>query len=115
MLTRDLVGPRGELEEGILTCTASKRFHAAFQELATKDISMASNVVIAVSKIFMHRIWHSHKRVGHAKNDLFCRVYLTPHVAGVTELSYRGMADCVAEEAKRFQQGLPATVQINQI
>lgn len=41
------------------------------------------------------------------------RVVLTPHVAGVTELSYRTMAGIVAGEVRRIKQGLPPTVQLN--
>lgn len=41
------------------------------------------------------------------------RVYLTPHVAGVTEHSYRQMAKVVAEETRRIKKGLPPTVQLN--
>jgi phosphoglycerate dehydrogenase-like enzyme len=40
------------------------------------------------------------------------RVVLTPHVAGVTELSYRAMAKVVALEARRVQSGLPPTIQL---
>lgn len=36
-----------------------------------------------------------------------CSVYLTPHIAGVTELSYRNMADVVAEATRRVCRGLP--------
>ena len=42
----------------------------------------------------------------------FGRVVLTPHVAGVTELSYRAMAKVVAREARRLQSGLPPTIQL---
>ena len=44
-----------------------------------------------------------------------CRVVLTPHVAGVTELSYKSMAKVVAAEARRISRGLPPTVQLNSI
>lgn len=40
-------------------------------------------------------------------------VFLTPHVAGVTEESYRAMAAVVAEEAKRLEAGQAPRVQIN--
>ncbi|BDA43435.1 Glyoxylate reductase [Coccomyxa sp. Obi] len=40
------------------------------------------------------------------------RVVLTPHVAGVTELSYRAMAKVVAQEARRLHNGLPPTIQL---
>ncbi|EIE22438.1 hypothetical protein COCSUDRAFT_37061 [Coccomyxa subellipsoidea C-169] len=40
------------------------------------------------------------------------RVVLTPHVAGVTELSYRAMAQIVAQEARRLHRGLPPTIQL---
>ena len=43
------------------------------------------------------------------------RVVLTPHVAGVTELSYRSMAGVVAAEARRARDGLPPTVQLNSV
>ena len=43
------------------------------------------------------------------------RVVLTPHVAGVTELSYRSMAGVVAAEARRARDGLPPTVQLNAV
>ncbi|KAK9822438.1 hypothetical protein WJX74_008563 [Apatococcus lobatus] len=43
------------------------------------------------------------------------RVYLTPHVAGVTELSYRTMADLLAEQIIRASELQPPTVQLNQI
>lgn len=33
------------------------------------------------------------------------RVYLTPHIAGVTERSYRGMADIVAQEVLNIKSG----------
>ncbi len=42
----------------------------------------------------------------------FYRVVLTPHVAGVTELSYRAMAKVVAQEARRLHNGLPPTIQL---
>lgn len=42
------------------------------------------------------------------------RVYLTPHVAGVTDVSYRTMARIVAREVRRIKQGLPPTVQLNE-
>mmetsp|Transcript_5545 Transcript_5545/g.15905 ORF Transcript_5545/g.15905 Transcript_5545/m.15905 type:complete len:365 (+) Transcript_5545:567-1661(+) len=42
------------------------------------------------------------------------RVIATPHVAGVTEVSYRNMATILAEEVRRVQQGLPPTIQVNQ-
>ncbi|KAL4418773.1 hypothetical protein ABPG77_010378 [Micractinium sp. CCAP 211/92] len=34
-------------------------------------------------------------------------VYLTPHIAGVTELSYRSMAEIVADAVRRVGQGRP--------
>ena len=40
---------------------------------------------------------------------------MTPHVAGVTELSYRTMASVVAAEVRRHRQGLPPTIQLNQV
>lgn len=40
--------------------------------------------------------------------------YLTPHIAGVTELSYESMAQVVAREVLRVCEGLPPTVQLNQ-
>ena len=43
------------------------------------------------------------------------RVVLTPHVAGVTELSYRAMAGVVAREARRARDGLPPTVLLNAV
>ena len=43
------------------------------------------------------------------------RVVLTPHVAGVTELSYRTMAGVVAREARRARDGLPPTVQLSSV
>lgn len=36
-----------------------------------------------------------------------CSVYLTPHIAGVTELSYRSMAEIVADAVRRVGQGRP--------
>lgn len=36
-----------------------------------------------------------------------CSVYLTPHIAGVTELSYRSMAEIVAGAALRVGRGQP--------
>ena len=44
-----------------------------------------------------------------------CRVVMTPHIAGVTELSYRNMAQVVAQEVRRSLKGLPPTVQLNSI
>lgn len=44
-----------------------------------------------------------------------CRVVLTPHVAGVTELSYKAMAKVVAAEARRIAGGLPPSIQLNTI
>ena len=38
---------------------------------------------------------------------------LSPSYAGVTEASYRGMAQIVAREALRMMEGLPPTVQLN--
>ncbi len=38
---------------------------------------------------------------------------LTPHVAGVTELSYRKMAQIVAAEARRMRNGLLPTILLN--
>ena len=38
---------------------------------------------------------------------------LTPHVAGVTELSYRKMAQIVAAEARRMRDGLLPTTLLN--
>lgn len=40
---------------------------------------------------------------------------MTPHVAGVTELSYRTMAQVVANEVRRHAQGLPPTIQLNHV
>lgn len=45
--------------------------------------------------------------------SVLCRVVLTPHVAGVTELSYRRMAEIVAGEARRMRDGLPPTILLN--
>ena len=44
-----------------------------------------------------------------------CRVLLTPHVAGVTELSYKTMAQIVATEARRMRSGLPPSILLNNI
>ena len=44
-----------------------------------------------------------------------CRVIMTPHVAGVTELSYRTMAQVVANEVRRSIQGLSPTIQLNSV
>ena len=41
------------------------------------------------------------------------RVVLTPHVAGVTELSYRRMAQIVAAEARRMRDGLAPSIILN--
>jgi len=41
------------------------------------------------------------------------RVIATPHIAGVTELSYRNMAHSLAAEVRRVQQGLRPTVILN--
>ncbi|KAK9830334.1 hypothetical protein WJX72_011101 [[Myrmecia] bisecta] len=41
------------------------------------------------------------------------RVVLTPHVAGVTDISYRNMAKIVAKEVLQIQAGKPPTVQLN--
>ena len=46
---------------------------------------------------------------------LICRVVLTPHVAGVTELSYRKMAQVVAKEARRMRDGLAPSIVLNSI
>ena len=46
---------------------------------------------------------------------MMCRVVLTPHVAGVTELSYKRMAQIVAAEARRMRDGLPPTIVLNSI
>ncbi|KAA6423439.1 MAG: D-3-phosphoglycerate dehydrogenase [Trebouxia sp. A1-2] len=43
------------------------------------------------------------------------KVVMTPHVAGVTELSYRTMAQVVANEVRRHVQGLPPAIQLNSI
>ncbi|KAL3150379.1 hypothetical protein ABBQ32_000218 [Trebouxia sp. C0010 RCD-2024] len=43
------------------------------------------------------------------------KVVMTPHVAGVTELSYRTMAQVVANEVRRHAQGLPPTIQLNHV
>ena len=43
------------------------------------------------------------------------RVLLTPHVAGVTELSYKRMAQIVATEARRMRSGLPPSILLNNI
>lgn len=40
-------------------------------------------------------------------------VYLTPHTAGVTELSYRNMAEVVAEAVRQLQRGLPPSWLLN--
>ncbi len=45
--------------------------------------------------------------------NMLRRVVLTPHVAGVTELSYRKMAQIVAAEARRMRDGLPPTILLN--
>lgn len=42
-----------------------------------------------------------------------CRVYLTPHIAGVTELSYRNMAEVVAAAVRRLRQGRGPANQLN--
>lgn len=39
---------------------------------------------------------------------------MTPHIAGVTELSYSNMAGVVADEVRRMRRGLPPTRQLNQ-
>lgn len=41
------------------------------------------------------------------------RVVLTPHVAGVTETSYRNMADIVSEETLRISEGKRPSIQLN--
>ena len=46
---------------------------------------------------------------------LMRRVLLTPHVAGVTELSYKRMAQIVATEARRMRSGLPPSILLNNI
>ena len=46
---------------------------------------------------------------------MLCRVVLTPHIAGVTELSYRAMARDTAEAVRRSRQGLPPIRCINQL
>ena len=43
------------------------------------------------------------------------RVVLTPHVAGVTELSYRRMAQIVAAEACRMRDGLLPSILLNSV
>lgn len=43
------------------------------------------------------------------------RVVMTPHVAGVTELSYRNMGKVVAHEVAKMLMGQPPTVQLNSI
>ena len=48
-------------------------------------------------------------------NMYVCRVLLTPHVAGVTELSYKRMAQIVATEARRMRSGLPPSILLNNI
>ena len=40
-------------------------------------------------------------------------VVLTPHVAGVTELSYRNMAERLAAEIRRVKQGQEPSVVLN--
>ena len=40
---------------------------------------------------------------------------MTPHVAGVTELSYRSMAEVVANEVRRHAHGLPPSIQLNSV
>jgi hypothetical protein len=47
------------------------------------------------------------------KYFLVRRVVLTPHVAGVTELSYRRMAQIVAAEARRMRDGLAPSIVLN--
>eukprot|EP00887_Chlorella_sp_A99_P000709 scaffold5.g709.t1 len=41
------------------------------------------------------------------------RVYLSPHIAGVTEMSYRNMAQIVGEEVQRLRAGRPPKRQLN--
>lgn len=41
------------------------------------------------------------------------RVVATPHVAGVTEISYRNMANLVAENIQRVFQGQPPLGAVN--
>ena len=50
----------------------------------------------------------------HAMHRPARRTYLTPHIAGVTELSYTNMAKVVAREVARLWQGLPPSRQLNQ-
>ena len=40
---------------------------------------------------------------------------MTPHVAGVTELSYRTMAQVVANEVRRHARGLSPMIQLNHV
>lgn len=47
------------------------------------------------------------------KYFLVRRMVLTPHVAGVTELSYRRMAQIVAAEARRMRDGLAPSIVLN--
>jgi phosphoglycerate dehydrogenase-like enzyme len=42
------------------------------------------------------------------------RVMVTPHIAGVTQLSYRAMADIVVRECMRLRQGLAPSVWLNE-
>ncbi len=41
------------------------------------------------------------------------RVVLTPHIAGVTRLSYHTMGEIVVAEAQRVRAGLPPTICLN--
>jgi phosphoglycerate dehydrogenase-like enzyme len=42
------------------------------------------------------------------------RVLVTPHIAGVTQLSYRNMADIVVRECLRVHSGQPPSVWLNE-
>lgn len=42
-------------------------------------------------------------------------VVATPHIAGVTEVSYRSMAEKVAENVERVLQGLPPLGAVNEV
>ena len=43
------------------------------------------------------------------------KVFATPHVAGVTEISYRNMANVVAENVKRTMEGLVPLGVVNDV
>lgn len=87
----------------------------SFTFLSTQTVPSAVFALSCMSSALMIRSIDMQVRMCFKPGMETCRVVMTPHVAGVTELSYRTMAQVVADEVRRHAKGLPPTIQLNSI